>query len=72
VERCIKTGGYLWFGGQKLYVSRALRGHRVGLVDVDVDVWVVHFAGNDLGLFEPGDDKMQPLDRIESYLHTRR
>lgn len=66
VQRSVNSNGYIKFASQSIYVSEALRGHQVGLVEADVDVWVVNFAGIDVGLFEPGDRSMSPLEKLES------
>lgn len=35
---------------------------QVGLTEIENDVWLVTFAGIDLGLFEPGDTKLAALE----------
>ena len=66
VERRVSSTGYTQFSNRPLYVSEALRGHRVGLVEADVDVWIVNFAGTDIGMFEPGDRSMTALNKPNS------
>lgn len=57
----IGATGSLRFRKNDLYLGLALAGHHVGLTEIDVDVWVVNFAGHDLGLFEPGDSRVSPF-----------
>jgi transposase InsO family protein len=66
MERRVTVNGNMHFANTKIYVSKALCGYRVGLVEADVDVWVIRFANKDVGLFEPGDKSMEPLDKPES------
>lgn len=54
--------GSFCFLGKLVALSRALVGHQVGLVELEDDVWLVHFCGKDLGLFEVGDNRVSPLD----------
>lgn len=70
LERNVTVNGNMWFANAKTYVSKALTGYRVGLVEADVDVWVIRFAGKDVGLVEPGDNSMAPLDKPNSVRKT--
>jgi len=42
-------------------ITAALAGQEVGLIELD-DVWLFHFCGQDLGLFEVGEAAISPLD----------
>lgn len=66
VERCVSSNGTTTFANRTLYVTEALAGQRIGLVEADVDVWVVNFAGMDIGIFEPGEHSITPLEKPES------
>lgn len=59
--KTITPSGNLKFQRNELYLGLALAGHRVGLTEIEPDVWLVGFAGHDLGLFEPGDARVSPL-----------
>lgn len=63
VVRSVKTSGEIKFASQTIYISQALGGRQVGLVEVDVDVWLVTYAGYDLGFFEPGESSLSALDK---------
>lgn len=59
----VRKGGDLRIRKAPVYVSMALAGHKVGLIEIDDGVWLVNFAGHDLGIFEPGDNHIEPLSR---------
>lgn len=63
VVRSVRKSGEIVFAGQQIYVSQALGGRPVGLVEVDVDVWMVNYAGYDLGFFEPGESTLTALEQ---------
>lgn len=58
--------GQICVGSDTIYLTQALAGYQVGLIEMDLDVWVVHFAGTDIGLFEPGDRSISALDKPKS------
>ncbi len=62
VMRVRKTGE-LRIRKSSIYVSMALAEQPVGLLEIDEDVWLVNFAGHDLGIFEPGDARIEPISR---------
>lgn len=66
ITRSVHADGTIQFAGESIYVTEALREHHVGLTEADVDVWVVSFAGVDIGLFEPGDQSMTAINNPES------
>lgn len=70
IERCVASNGTTNFANRTLYVTEALSGQRIGLIEADVDVWVVNFAGMDIGIFEPGERSMTPLEKPESVART--
>jgi putative transposase len=57
----VKKQGHFIFGGKSIYVGTALAGRDVGLLELEPDVWLARFAGHDLGLFEPGDNRVSPF-----------
>jgi hypothetical protein len=59
--RMIQKKGEVNFAGSEIQVGTALAHHVVGLVEIDLDVWLVVFAGLELGIFEPGDRRISPI-----------
>lgn len=59
--RQVSRTGALKFRKNELFLSTALAGHTVGITEIDVDVWLVEFAGHELGLFEPWDTRVAPF-----------
>jgi transposase InsO family protein len=59
----VKPNGDIRIRKVPLFVGEALAGQRVGLTELDDDVWLVSFAGHELGVYEPGDTKITPLSR---------
>jgi len=51
--KTITRTGALKFRKNELFLGTALAGHRVGLTEIEPEVWLVKFAGHDLSLFEP-------------------
>jgi len=60
--RPVKSNGSIHFQRRDACVTSALGGHEVGLLELDDDVWLVHFCGHDLGLFETGETAISPLE----------
>lgn len=63
LQRMVKKTGSIRVGRHEIYVGLALAHQMVGLTETDDDVWVVEFAGHDLGYFEVGDDRIEPISR---------
>ncbi len=59
--RHVSRTGAIKFRKNELFLSSALAGHTVGITEIDVDVWLVEFAGHELGLFEPSDARVAPF-----------
>lgn len=59
--RHVSHTGAIRFRKNELFLSTALAGHTVGITEIDVDVWLVEFAGHELGLFEPSDTRVAPF-----------
>lgn len=55
LTRRVGNSGDFSFQGVRLFLSEALRGQTIALLELDVDLWLIHFAGIDLALFEVGD-----------------
>ena len=60
--RVVAPSGTIRFLRSTVGVTAALAGHEVGLIELDDDVWLVHFCGQDLGLFELGETAISPLE----------
>jgi transposase InsO family protein len=60
--RVVAGSGCIRFLRSTVGVTAALAGHEVGLIELDDDVWLVHFCGQDLGLFEVGETSISPLE----------
>lgn len=63
LKRAVRHSGEIKFGRNHVYVGMAFAHFDVGLLEVDEDVWLVRFAGHDLGYFETGENKMEPIER---------
>lgn len=61
LSRRVRTNGKILLGGGSVYITNCLTGYVVGVTEVDVGVWVVSFAGRDLGYFEPDDDSISAM-----------
>jgi hypothetical protein len=59
--RHVSRTGAIKFRKNELFLSSALAGHTVGITEIDVDVWLVEFAGHELGLFEPSHARVAPF-----------
>lgn len=60
--RVVKRDGSICIGRRRIHVGSALAGHEVGIVELEPELWLVHFAGIDVGLFERGETKMSPVE----------
>lgn len=60
--RVVKRDGAVCLGGRRFHVGAALAGHEVGILELEPDMWLVNFAGLDLGLIERGETKLSPAD----------
>ena len=60
--RVVSPNGAIRFLRSTIGITAALAGHEVGLLELDDDVWLVHFRGQDLGLFEVGESAISPLE----------
>jgi hypothetical protein len=48
--------------GRTTFISSVFGGQRLGLREVDADVWLVSFMHYDLGYFDPEDRRLQTID----------
>lgn len=70
--KTIRPSGEMRLAKLPIFVGQALSGQQVGLTEIESDVWMVTFAGIDLGLFEPGDTKIAALETgRRSRLHAQ-
>lgn len=59
--RVVRKDGALRIGGTQYHLCQALAGRVVGVVELEPDLWLVRFAGRDIGLLERGDKSVSPL-----------
>jgi transposase InsO family protein len=71
LSRKIPDHGRISLACHKVFVTNALTGYRVGLTEIDPGVWVVSFAGEDIGLFESGETTISRLDVPETVKRSR-
>ncbi len=57
ITRC----GRICIGKQKINVSSALAGQKVGLTQTDDNVWLVTFMDYDLGYFDNNNGRLEPI-----------
>ena len=60
--RRVMANGAMKLGRQTIHVSQALAGYDVALLEMEEGVWLVHYAGYNLGLLEPGETRLSRLD----------
>jgi putative transposase len=53
--RSVRTDGTIKWKGEHVYVSQALSGNPIGLVEIDVGIWTVMFASVIIGIFDESD-----------------
>jgi transposase InsO family protein len=53
--RSVRTDGTIKWKGEHVYVSQALSGNPIGLVETDVGIWTVMFASLIIGIFDESD-----------------
>lgn len=63
LKRPVRATGAIRMSHGDVYVGQALAHHSVGLTEVDIDVWLVEFAGHDLGYFEVGEERIEPVSK---------
>jgi transposase InsO family protein len=59
--RQVRPSGQIKWKGQSVHVTQALAGERIGLEPVEDGVWMAHFAGHPLGLFDERRGRIEPL-----------
>lgn len=59
--RQVRTSGQVKWRGNLIYVSKTLRGQRVGFEPIQDGLWLVHFATHPLGLFDERTGEIKPL-----------
>lgn len=64
-RKLVDKTGSIKVGYGKLFIGQALYTQHVGLIEIDTGVWLVEFAGLQLGLFEVGDTSLSPVERGE-------
>jgi putative transposase len=62
VRRVRSNGEIKWKGGL-IYISGAIIGDPVGLVEIDNDVFEVHFYQRPIGRLDPSSDKLKPIPK---------
>lgn len=58
LTRKVNSKGTIKLFNRSIYVSEAIAGYHVGLVEVEPDIWTVNFAEHDIGIFENGETKL--------------
>lgn len=56
--RSVRTDGTIKWKGEHVYVSQALSGNPIGLVESDVGIWTVMFASVIIGIFNERDGQI--------------
>jgi len=59
--RVVRSNGAIRFLRSTNGITAAIAGHEVGLFELDDDVWLVRFFGQDLGMFGVGESAISPL-----------
>ena len=60
-RRRVRHDGRVKFLGEKYFLSEALRGELVGLVEVEEDVWQIWFGPVEVALFDAANRELWPL-----------
>ena len=53
--RSVRTDGTIKWKGEHVYVSQALSGNPIGLVETDTGIWTIMFASVIIGIFDESD-----------------
>lgn len=56
--RSVQTEGFICWRGREVMLSKALRGERVGLEEIDERVWAVYFCAVELARFHEAEGKL--------------
>jgi putative transposase len=67
----VAGNGMIRFAGLQVRVGKAMCGCQVGLVEIDLDVWLVCFADVELGFFELGETATTPIDQGKGQQRSR-
>jgi len=59
--RRVRSNGQIRWQGRLIFVSEALIGHRVGLIEVDNGTWRLDFGTLKLALFDDKKEKFKPI-----------
>jgi putative transposase len=54
--------GRVCYNRQKINLSRAFAGQNVGVKQMDDKVWLISFMQNELGYFDSGPCRLEPID----------
>jgi putative transposase len=68
----VRSTGQLNFGMDTIGVSKALAGELVGLLELDDDVWMLSFAGLELGIFRRGNPKLESIEESGQHWRTKK
>ena len=61
--RRVRQGGVMWWQGHNVFVGHALDGERVGLLEVEDQIWQVYFGPQLLGRLDGNRRRVQQLRR---------
>jgi hypothetical protein len=65
-HRYVRASGQAKWKGKWLYLTKALRGQRVGFEPIGDGIWAVHFQGMKLGVFEERQGKVESVRHLEA------
>jgi hypothetical protein len=61
VVRRVRSNGEIKWQGGFVYISTAIIADRIGLIEVDEDVFEVRFYQQSIGRIEKGCEKLKPI-----------
>jgi putative transposase len=59
--RKVRSNGEIKWGGGRVFISEALIGEPVGVVETSTGNWLVRFINHDLGIIEHRTHKLRPV-----------
>jgi len=63
--RAVRLNGEIKWRGQKIYLTGALRGQRVGMEPIDDGIWKLHFMTVELGQWNERHKRFEPIKRLK-------
>jgi transposase InsO family protein len=59
--RRVRSNGEIKWGGGRVFISEALRGEVVGMIETSSGKWLARFINHNLGIIEPRTNKLRPV-----------